>query len=187
MTEQAIPDPFEAALNPVWQRAQAGDEAAYRAALAQLALRVRGFLRRRLPDRAGDVEDLLQEILLAIHLQRGTHDPSLPVSNWALSIARYKLVDHWRRTGRRESLHDSWDDLDESRQPSMEEETPARRDLDQLFAQLPAAQRAAIELIKIEGLSVMEAAQKTGISESALKVQVHRGLKKLAELVRRKP
>lgn len=187
MTDQAAPDSFESSLKPLWLQAQSGDEAAYRAALAQIAVRVRSFLRRRLADFPGDVEDLLQEILLAIHLQRGTHDPALPISNWIVSISRYKLIDHWRRKGRHDALHEPFDELDQDQQATAIEETPARRDLNQLFAALPEAQRTAIELIKLEGLSVAEASQRTGTSESALKVQVHRGLKRLADLVRKHP
>jgi RNA polymerase sigma-70 factor (ECF subfamily) len=133
------------------------------------------------------VEDLVQETLLALHLQRGTWDPALPVSAWVHAIARHKLVDLFRRRGRREALHESWDDLDESAHPTAVEEQPARRDLGVLLESLPAAQQQAIVLTKIEGLSMQEASQRTGVSVAALKVQVHRGLKRLADLVKDSP
>ena len=79
-----------------------------------------------LPD---EVEDLVQESLLALHLQRGTYDPSLPVGAWVHAIARHKLVDLFRRRGRRESLHEPLDELDEAQHPLVSEEQPARRDL----------------------------------------------------------
>jgi RNA polymerase sigma-70 factor (ECF subfamily) len=135
-----------------------------------------------LPD---DVEDLVQETLLAIHLQRGTWDPEVPVSRWVLAIARHKLIDLWRRRGRREALNDPLDDLAEADQPAVWDELPVQRDLETLLGALPQAQRQAITLIKLEGLAVAEASQRTGVSASALKVQVHRGLKRLAELVRK--
>jgi len=177
-------DAFEAVVRPLWLRAQAGDEAAYRAALQRIAVRLRAYLRRRLGGAPDEIEDLVQETLLALHLQRGTYDASQPVGAWVLAIARHKLVDLWRRRGRRENLHEPLDDVDESALVQPEPDATARRDLAQLLQALPAAQRDAIVLTKIDGLSVAEAAARTGASVAAIKVQVHRGLKKLAALVR---
>jgi RNA polymerase sigma-70 factor (ECF subfamily) len=146
--------------------------------------RLRGYLKRRLTGLPDEVEDLVQETLLALHLQRGTYDPALPVSAWAVAIARHKLVDLWRRRGRRDNLHDAIDDVDEQWLVAESDDSGARRDLETLFQNLPQAQRQAIQLTKLEGLSVAEAAARTGASESAIKVQVHRGLKRLAALVR---
>lgn len=182
--QDAARNDFESGLKPLWVRAQAGDERAYRAALLRIATRLRAYLRRRMQSLPDDVEDLVQETLLAVHVQRGTYDPALPVSSWVLAIARHKLVDLWRRRGRQEALHDPLDDMDDHMAPAAAEETPARRDLGRLLAALPAAQQQAIVLTKIEGLSVAQAAQRTGASESAIKVQVHRGLKRLALMVR---
>lgn len=180
-------DEAEDALRPLWLRAQAGDEAAYREALHRLATRLRGWLRRRLQSTPDEVEDLLQETLLALHLQRGSWDPSVPVTAWALAIARHKLFDLWRRHGRRGSLHDPIDQVDEAQFAFEPAEIAAGRDLMGLLETLPEAQREAIRLTKLEGLSVAEAAERNGASMSAIKVQVHRGLKRLAELVRRSP
>jgi RNA polymerase sigma-70 factor, ECF subfamily len=175
---------FESSLEPLWLRAQSGDEAAYRICLERIAARVRGFLQRRMQSLPDDVEDLVQETLLALHLQRGSYDPSVPLSAWVLAIARHKLVDLWRRRGRREALHDPIDEADDAALAFVAEAGEARRDLGQLLLTLPEAQRQAIVLTKVEGLSVAEAARQTGASESAIKVQVHRGLKRLARLVR---
>ena len=82
-------DPFEAALHPLWVRAQAGDESAYRDALHRMAVRLRVYLRQRLRGLPDEVEDLVQEILLALHLQRGSYDPALPVSAWMLLQPRF--------------------------------------------------------------------------------------------------
>jgi RNA polymerase sigma-70 factor, ECF subfamily len=184
MPFDARPGDFESTLTPLWLRAQAGDERAYRQALGMIASRLRGYLRRRLATCPDEVEDLVQETLLALHLQRGTYDPAWPVSAWVVAIARHKLVDLWRRQGRRDSLHDALDDVDEQLLASDPDDGGARRDLERLLRQLPQAQRAAIELTKLDGLSVAEAASRTGASASAIKVQVHRGLKRLAALVR---
>jgi len=184
MTEGVLREDFESQLQPLWQRAQAGDESAYREALGRIAARLRTYLRRRMQSLPDELEDLVQETLLAVHLQRGTYDPSLPVSAWVLAIARHKLIDLWRRRGRREALHEPLDELDESLHAATDDEAPARRDLLGLLQELPEAQRTAIALTKIEGLSVAEASARTGASVSAIKVQVHRGLKRLAERVR---
>ena len=113
MPEDASQHDFESGLKPLWLRAQSGDEAAYRDCLVRIATRLRAFLRRRMQSLPDEVEDLVQETLLALHTQRGTYDPTLPVSAWAVAIARHKLVDLWRRRGRRDSLHDAIDDVDE--------------------------------------------------------------------------
>lgn len=179
---------FESDIRPLWALAQAGDEGAYRQALELMARRLRAYYRRRLPNLLDDVEDLVQETLLAVHLQRGTYDPTFAVSAWFTAIARHKLVDLWRRRGRREDLHDVYGDEDGDLEGSFlaapAEDHHASRDLEQLMKALPELQRQAIALTKLEGLSVTEASQRTGISESAIKVQVHRGLKRLADLVK---
>jgi RNA polymerase sigma-70 factor (ECF subfamily) len=183
MNVDGLQGDFESRLKPLWLRAQAGDEAAYAKALQQIAARLRSYFGRRLRSLPDEVEDLVQETLVAVHVQRGTFDPALPVSAWVFAIARHKLVDLWRRRGRRDALHEPLDDLPEDAHPVVEEGL-ARRDLMGLLDALPAAQRRAIALTKIEGLSVAEASARSGVSVSALKVQVHRGLKRLTVLVR---
>ena len=126
----------------------------------------------------------MQETLLALHLQRGTYNPSLPVSAWLYAIARHKLVDLLRRRGRTEALHDPIDELPEAMHPLAQSDGSARRDLDLLLDQLPAAQRHAIMDTKVEGLSVAETARRRDMSESAVKVNVHRELRRLAALMR---
>lgn len=178
-------DSFEARLAPVWVRAQAGDEAAYAAALALIAGRLRRYFASRLASRPDAVEDLVQETLLALHLRRGTHDGTAPVSNWVHGIAGHKLADYWRRHGRRDALHAPLETIAELADPRAgEEAAPARHDILALMRSLPAAQRAAIALTRLEGLSMAEASARSGVSVAALKVQVHRGLKRLGDLVR---
>ena len=183
-TANALED-FEASLRPLWDRGQHGDEAAYRQALEQIAKRLRGWFRRRMQRLPDEVEDLVQETLLAIHLQRGTYDPKVPVSRWMLAIARYKLIDLWRRRGRRDARHLVLDDLPEGTLATVDEEFPVQRDLATLLGTLPQTQREAITMTKLEGLTLDEASQRSGISVAALKVQVHRGLKRLSDLARK--
>jgi RNA polymerase sigma-70 factor, ECF subfamily len=184
MSEGEVHDEFEHRLKPLWLAAHAGDDVAYKQALGLIAKRLRGFFGRRLTALPDEVEDLIQETLLAMHMQRGTFDASIPVSAWVHAIARHKLVDLYRRRGRREDLHQSIDDLDPDFHPAIEDAPPARRDLVQLLGGLPPAQQRAIVLTRIEGLSMAEASARTGVSVAALKVQVHRGLKKLMALVK---
>jgi RNA polymerase sigma-70 factor, ECF subfamily len=185
MPDDPRPSDFESGLKPLWLRAQAGDEAAYRVCLVRIADRLRAYLRRRLLDLPDEVEDLVQETLLALHRQRGTYDPRLPVSAWVLAIARHKLVDLWRRRGRREMRHEALDDVQDMLPAPEPQAAGTALDLDQLLAELPEAQRRVIVLTKLQGLSVAEAAAHTGASVSAVKVQVHRGLKRLAQRVQR--
>ncbi len=165
-------------------RAQSGNDAAYRSALALAAMRLRGYFLSRLQTRPDDVEDLVQETLLTIHLQRATYDPSLPLTAWLHAIARHKFIDFLRRHGRSAALHESIDDVDETLLPVVEHDFTARRDIGQLLDRLPAEQRQAILDTKIEGLSVAEAAARSGASESAVKVRVHRGLQRLSAWMR---
>lgn len=174
---------FEDQLRPLWHRAQVGDEVAYRQALGLVADRLRGYFSRRMTGMSHEVEDLVQETLLALHLQRGTYDAGIPVTAWVHGIARHKLVDLWRRQGRSDRLFQSFDDLPEAFHPMVNEEGEARRDLGVLLEALPAAQRRSIVDTKLEGLSVADAALREGVSESAVKVNVHRGLKRLAKLI----
>ena len=163
------------------------DAAAYQRFLKELSAHLRAFLRRRLAQWPDAVEDLVQETLLAVHNQRHTYDPGQPLTAWVHAIARYKYVDLVRRRSGREALNDPLDDDVEAFAASDHDAADAKRDLRKLLATLPDRHRRPIECVKIEGLSVAETAQRTGMSESAVKVGVHRGLKALAELIRRHP
>ncbi len=163
-----------------------GDEAAYHAFLKDLSRHLRGFLRARLARLPDDVEDLVQETLLAVHNQRHTYDPGQPLTAWIHAIARYKLVDLLRRRAGREMLNDPLDDELAVFAVSDTDAADARLDLGKLLEQLPDRQRLPIVHMKLEGLSVAEAARATGMSEAAVKVGVHRGLKALAALIRNK-
>lgn len=175
-------DSVEQRLRALMLAASGGDEAAYRALLAELSGRLRAYFGRRLGALPADVEDLVQETLLAVHTRRETYDPGQPFTAWAYAIARYKLADRLRSRSRREALHDELDDELFGVEPEAEA-ADARRDLTALLAELPEAQRAPILLTRIEGLSVEEAARRTGASVSSVKVSVHRGLKRLARMV----
>lgn len=165
-------------------RGLGGDNAAYHVFLRELSAHLRAFLRGRLSRLPDDVEDLVQETLLAVHNQRHTYDAGQPLTAWIHAIARYKLVDLLRRRAGREALNDPLDDEPDIFARSDSEAADARRDLAKLLAQLPDRQRLPIVHMKLEGLSVAETARATGMSEAAVKVGVHRGLKALAALIR---
>jgi RNA polymerase sigma-70 factor (ECF subfamily) len=175
----------EVRLRALMVAAQRGDEAAYATFLRDLAVLLRGFFRRRLASLPDEVEDLVQETLIAVHNKRHTYLPDQPVTAWLHAIARYKLVDLLRARSAREALHDPLDDeVDDFVAAPVERADEARRDLLQLLADLPERQRLPIQYLKIEGLSVREVAARTGMSESAVKIGVHRGLKALAARIR---
>lgn len=168
-------------------RGLAGDAPAYHACLKELSTHLRAFLRRRLARLPDEVEDLVQETLLAVHNQRHTYDAGQPLTAWIHAIARYKLVDLWRRRAGRDALNDPLDDDLGVFASSDTEAADARRDIARLLERLPDRQRLPIIHMKLEGLSVIEAARATGMSEAAVKVGVHRGLKALAAMIRDEP
>jgi RNA polymerase sigma-70 factor, ECF subfamily len=175
----------ETRLRDLMVTALRGDAAAYAGFLRETASFLRPFFRRRLTQHPDDIEDLVQETLLAVHNKRHTYDPGQPVTAWMYAIARYKLVDLLRARAGREALHDPIDeDLDELGSDAEPAALEARRDLRVLLAQLPDRQRLPIEYVRIEGLSVEETARLTGLSASAVKIGVHRGLKVLAARIR---
>lgn len=156
--------------------ALAGDSAKYRMLLAALTRHLRSYFARRLSD--GAAEDAVQETLIAMHARRATYDPALPFTAWVYGIARYKLIDEYRRVKRRATVP-----LDEAADLFGHDETEAaiaRRDVRKLLAKLPAARRRLVEQIKLDGTSVAEAAAEHGLSESAVKVNVHRAVRSLS-------
>jgi len=175
---------IEDRLRELLLRGLAGEASAYHTFLKELSAHLRAFLRRRLTRLPDEVEDLLQETLLAIHNQRHTYDAGQPLTAWVHAIARYKLVDLLRRRAGRDALNDPLDDELAVFAHSDSEAADARRDLGKLLDRLPDGQRLPIVHMKLEGLSVVEVAKLTGMSESAVKVGVHRGLKALAAMIR---
>jgi RNA polymerase sigma-70 factor (ECF subfamily) len=168
--------------------ALAGDNEAYAAFLTRSSARVRAYFRRRLVAFPDEVEDLVQETLLALHNQRHTYRPSQPVTPWLHAIARYKLVDLLRAQSPRRAVEVSFDDDDAKLDLADDAagDAEAHRDLLKLLASLPDRYRVPIVLVKLEGRSVAEASAATGMSASAIKVGIHRGLKKLAAEVARR-
>lgn len=177
----------ELRLHGLMLRGLDGDAAAYRSFLQATSGHLRAFLRRRLQRWPDEVEDLVQECLLAIHNQRLTYDTGVPLTSWIHAIARYKLIDWLRRHARREAQHLPYDEDDGAQElfsSADAEAAEASRDLSQLLQTLPAQQREAIVHTKLDGWSVRDTAAAMHISEASVKVAVHRGLKALAANIR---
>ena len=151
-----------------------GGKASHAALLSALVPLLRAFYRRRLGE-SGELEDLVQETLIAVHTRRASYDRDRPFTAWLFSIARYKMIDHFRRTRRQGTI----EDLDQISVESFEEASNARVDVERLLGELPHKQAAAIRRTRLDGLSTAEAAEVAGIGESDVKVSVHRGLKTL--------
>jgi len=157
-----------------------GDAAAYRSLLTELAGHLRRYFKRRLTaDLALHAEDLVQETLLAIHTRRSTYDPNRPFASWVYAIARYKLVDFLRRAnrGRHVPIDDVADFLSSEADSALS--ASHQTELEAMLGTLPERTSGLIRRVKIEGQSVAEAAAATGLSETNVKVTVHRGLKAL--------
>lgn len=157
--------------------AQNGDAASYRLALEASRDWLKRYFARRIAP--GQIDDLVQEVLISLHAKRATYDPGRPFLPWLAAIARYRWVDALRRSyraGERELTEEPASEADA-------EELVARISLDRLLGLLPSAQAAAILAVKVEGLSIREAADRCGQSESLVKVNIHRGLQRLAALV----
>ena len=168
----------EPALARLMRLAQSGDRQAYTVLLTEVQLWLERYFRRRVA--SAQLDDLVQEVLLALHAKRATWDPSRAFLPWLAAIARYRWVDHLRKAYRtQESALDGHDAPEDSE----EDAVLARMSLERLFVHIPGKQAEAIELVKIEGLSIREAAIRSGQSEAAVKVNIHRGLKKLSALV----
>jgi len=121
------------------------------------------------------LDDLVQETLIALHTKRASWDSSRPFLPWLAAIARYRWVDHLRRLYRA-SEHEFHDELiGTDDEPAI----AARISLDRLLGLLPPAQERAIDLVKIQGLSIAA----TGQSEALVKVNIHPGLKRLAHMI----
>ena len=138
-----------------------GDAASHRALLDRLSRRLRAYYKGKLA-RVGrsvtEAEDLVQEAVLAIHFKRHTYDPAEPLTPWVHAIARYKLIDFLRRT--RTSLADvPIDEADTMMAHDDNVDAESTYDVRRLMERLPKNMRCAIEAVKLDGLSIAEAAE----------------------------
>jgi RNA polymerase sigma-70 factor (ECF subfamily) len=167
-----------------WMRAAIdGDEAAYRRLLESLSHGLRAAVRRGFAQAGAslsDVEDVVQETLLALHLKRNTWDPSQPLGPWVRAIARHKLIDALRRRGRRIQVP-----IESVLETLAAEENSSgvdRQDAERLVNGLHGRQLEVVRAISLEGQSIRDVAQRLQMKEVAVRVALHRGLKALAAL-----
>jgi len=157
--------------------AQKGDAVAYRRVLAEAAAWLKRYFARRLPPAM--VDDAVQDTLLAVHEKRHTYDPAQAFAPWLAAIARYKWIDRLR-VMRRVEMTALDDDIPTA---DHENDVTAAHALEKLLALLKPAQAEVIRLVKLQGFTTEEAAQRTGQSVALVKVNIHRGLGRLSDVV----
>lgn len=165
-------------LEALMRRSLTGDAHAHESLLRNLASLLRSYFFGRLRSRPSDVEDLVQETLIAIHTRRSTYEPSRPLLAWVYAIAKYKLIDFLRRL---KAAGEAVELTDDVRPVEFEGAASARLDLETILASLPGKQAQAIRSMQVEGQSAAEVASRHGWTESDVKVSAHRGLKTLRE------
>jgi RNA polymerase sigma-70 factor (ECF subfamily) len=160
-------------------RVQDGDRESCRVLLDDIGPMLTNFLRRRIADR-DDLEDIYQETLMAFFQARHTYQPSRPLEPWLFAIARNIAADHARRYWTRASVEQLTDKVPEF--PAADE-PGAEPSLEDAMARLPEQQREAFAMVKLEGLSIEQAAERAGVSVGALRVRAHRAYKALRKLI----
>jgi RNA polymerase sigma factor (sigma-70 family) len=167
----------DASIDDRWNRlmaaAQRGDDAAYERLMREVRVWLSRYFHRRLPADAAD--DATQEALLAVHVHKQSYQTSDPMRPWLKTIARFKWIDQLRSHVR------SPDSLDDADVPVDDHGSAARAAvlLDKLLPETKPAQEIVIRLVKLRGESVEEASRISGQSPSLVKVNIHRGLKRI--------
>lgn len=180
MVQRAHDDSFrdDRTWDGLMEAAQRGEASAYHRLLSEVAIWLRRYFGRRLPPAM--IDDAVQDTLIAIHEKRHTYDPNRPFGAWLAGIARYKYIDALRsmKARRTEPLDD---DLSVA---SNEDAIMSVWSLERLLATLKPVQARVIRLVKLQGLSIEEAASATGQSAALVKVNIHRGLRRLSSRLR---
>lgn len=171
------------ALAALMRRAQGGSEGAYAQLMHELAPIIGRMIRRQMAAASpSDREDLLQEVLMSIHAARATYDPARPFLPWIKAIVVNRTIDFVRRH-RRHATGPLTDEMAAGIADDSASDAASRYDavdaLQKAIRKLPAAQRSAIELLKLREMSLREAAATTGMSVNALKASVHRAVRAL--------
>lgn len=168
--------------------AQAGDQEAYRRLLRDIAPYLRVLAARHIRN-ADDIEDTVQDVLLTVHSVRDTYDPSRPFGPWLVAIANRRIVDGLRRRGRvcsHESPMENELETFAADEANLQEGAVDARLVREAIEQLPVGQRDAMRMLKLEEMSLQEAAAASGTSIAALKVATHRAMKRLRDMFRQR-
>lgn len=166
-------------------KTQAGDQKAYRQLLKEITPLLKSFLWNRVFNK-DNIDDVLQDILVGLHKARHTYRPDQPFENWMYGIARHKLIDAIRKQTRRDDREFSTDKFEvlnvtDVASKSKDTAEDVSNDLQKALKTLPQRQQDLVVRTKIEGHSIIDVAKEFGMSESAVKVSVHRSLKKLQD------
>jgi RNA polymerase sigma-70 factor, ECF subfamily len=175
---QAARDARDLRWSALMAAAQAGDGAAYATLLSECVPLLRAICRARLRDTT-EAEDAVQDTLLTLHRVRHTYDPERPFRPWLAAVAERRALDRLRRRGRASARETPLEAAAELGAEGQAEERFAARQLREAVGELPQSQRTALQLTKIEQLSLREASQRSGMSVGALKVATHRALQSL--------
>jgi RNA polymerase sigma-70 factor (ECF subfamily) len=169
-------------------RAQDGDRQAYRTLLEDLAPYVRSIAGRCFKQ-PSDVEDAVQDVLLTVHMVRHAYDPSRPFGPWLLAIANRRIIDRLRRETRQKAReielspeHETFSE----HATNLDEVISDEAALSEAIQRLPPDQRQAIKMLKLNEMSLKEAATASGRSIAALKVATHRAVKSLRKMLKQK-
>lgn len=178
---KSIPDPLQwESWSKLMALVQEGDLEAYRRFLDEIGPILYGFVRRRVfnPDL---VPDVYQEVLLTLHKARHTYDPSRPLGPWLFTVARNSLLDALGKSRKFAEREVPTEVLPE--EGKVPDEGGLDDQLHQALQSLPEGNRRAVELLKLRGLTLEEAAGELGISVAALKVRAHRGYSQMRKLL----
>ena len=186
--DKTRPDPWDQAQWVSWEammvRIQTGDNECYRQFLNEIGPVLYNFVRRRVFNQEL-VADVYQEVLLTLHKARHSYEPGRPLGPWLFTVARNSMLDAMKRNRRFAEREVPTEELPE---PAREEKDDSLGDeLHRALQALPEDNRVAVEMLKIRGLSLEEAAAQLGIKVGALKVRAHRGYKELRKILTEKP
>lgn len=171
----------ELSLEDLLRAANRGDGRAYAKFLREITPLVRGVARSRSSGLGMDVsEDIVQETLLAIHQKRHTWREDLPVKPWLYAIVRYKVIDAFRARGRR--IHLQIDDFADVIPAEPGEDPTQRGDVERVIGRLDERSARIVRAIGLEGATISDVAGEHDMTETAVRVALHRGLKRLAAL-----
>lgn len=157
--------------------AQKGDKTAYRTLLGACELWLKRYYARKIAPQ--NLEDLVQDTLISLHRKRASYDPKRAFLPWLAAIARYRWIDHLRKAYRAREIELNEELTADPSDPAV----AAKIGLERLMGLIPEKQALAITLVKIQGLTIAEASKKTGQSESLVKVNIHRGMKRMAAAI----
>lgn len=166
-------------------RAQGGDRQAYRRLLEDITPYLRSLAVRH-HQNPSDIEDAVQDVLLTVHAIRHTYDPTRPFGPWLVAIANRRIIDRLRRQGRlrsRETVLSTEHETFAAPQANLDQTVAERLALQAAIESLSPTQRQAVRLLKLEELSLKEAAAVSGMSITSLKLATHRALKKLRKML----